>query len=93
MTWTNAHRHRTPSYNKLKTWAKNNLPHTCNHPHCTATSDLELDHITPYSQGGTDTTNNVQWLCPQHHWQKTKKEQHHWQQRTKRTPRKPIGLT
>ncbi|MGH2365293.1 MAG: HNH endonuclease [Chloroflexota bacterium] len=31
--------------------------------HCGATSNLQFDHIIPYSWGGADTAENVELLC------------------------------
>lgn len=32
---------------------------------------MQLDHIVPRSQGGTDDEGNLQWLCPRCHSRKT----------------------
>ncbi|MGO3325329.1 HNH endonuclease [Gordonia sp. (in: high G+C Gram-positive bacteria)] len=35
---------------------------------------LELDHINNNAEGGTDTIDNAQWLCPRCHSEKTRAE-------------------
>ena len=41
---------------------------------CGSTRDLQLDHIVNLAAGGTDTIENVQWLCRPHHAVKTEAE-------------------
>lgn len=46
---------------------------TCQFPGCTVpASACDIDHITPYSQGGPTTADNLQALCERHHAAKTK---------------------
>ena len=52
--------------------ARKALPMHC--ADCGATGRLELDHMRAHSQGGTDTLDNAQWLCPDHHRIKTLRE-------------------
>lgn len=40
--------------------------------HCDSTWDLEIDHITPISEGGLDEWNNLQCLCENCHNVKTR---------------------
>ena len=41
---------------------------------CKSTEQLELDHINPLRNGGTNKRNNLQVLCKKHHKLKTKKD-------------------
>ena len=56
----------------LRYHATRQLPMYCTT--CHATQRLELDHIVPLSQGGTDTLDNAQWLCHRCHARKTGRE-------------------
>lgn len=64
----------TPEYKRLRRWALANLPHECAVPGCTTTTGLHLDHLDNVAEGGPDTADNVQWLCPAHHAPKTARE-------------------
>lgn len=41
---------------------------------CGRRKGLRIDHITPLSQGGLTTRDNLQWLCDEHHKAKTARE-------------------
>ena len=41
--------------------AERDLPRQC--AACTATDDLQLDHIRASAHGGSQTIDNAQWLC------------------------------
>lgn len=41
---------------------------------CGSADSLELDHILPYKNGGTDDESNLQWLCHKCHSSKTQAE-------------------
>lgn len=45
----------------------------CNRQNLVGNGD-ELDHIIPVWAGGTNHEHNLQWLCKEHHKQKTAKE-------------------
>ncbi len=51
---------------------------TCEVPGCDIAKGLEIDHITPFADGGPTTLANLQLLCGHHHRQKT----HHGYQLT-----------
>lgn len=91
MAWTNGHtRTSTTNWKKLRRQAKQQLPYHCQQ--CGATQNLELAHKTPHFQGGTDTIENVHWLCHTCHKQETKHESHKARGgKYKRQPRLPIG--
>ena len=44
----------------------------CEHPGCTMSQSLEIDHIIPLELGGADHPDNCQALCYWHHKEKTK---------------------
>lgn len=45
---------------------------TCRHPGCNRTAmNCEIDHTTPWSQGGETRANNLAALCKKHHMFKT----------------------
>lgn len=89
MAWTNRPQ-RTKVHHQLVTWARTNLPNQC--AQCGATENLQLDHIKNLARGGTDTTDNIQWLCKPCHQTKTAHESSEWRRKIKRKPRQPIGL-
>lgn len=39
----------------------------CCYPHCGEKIALEVHHITPREEGGTNNANNLVVLCPNHH--------------------------
>ena len=45
----------------------------CQWPDCTEDA-VDVDHIRPLAQGGTNHLSNLQGLCKRHHAMKTKKE-------------------
>lgn len=59
---------------------------------CGSAERLEVDHILNIARGGTHDLNNLQTLCTECHAAKTARESGEWRRRTKRQPRKPIGL-
>lgn len=59
---------------------------------CGSAERLEVDHILNVAQGGRDNLDNLQTLCAACHREKTRHEANEWRRRTKRQPRKPIGL-
>lgn len=40
---------------------------------CGFSGKVELDHINPVSKGGDNSPENLQWLCPSHHKEKTRR--------------------
>jgi 5-methylcytosine-specific restriction endonuclease McrA len=42
------------------------IPYLCSAPGCTVTRELTIDHVTPLSRGGTDSIENLQFLCRSH---------------------------
>lgn len=61
----------------VKTIARYKKEHPRNEQKCAmcgSTDSLELDHILPYMNGGTDDESNLQWLCHKCHASKTKTE-------------------
>ena len=57
---------------RLRQHATRALPRHCQH--CGTTSHLELDHIRPLAEGGSDHITNLQWLCHTCHLTKTRAE-------------------
>ena len=76
-------------HKQLRTWAQKNLPQHCTN--CGETDTLELDHIRNLKQGGTHTTNNVQWLCTNCHKTKTQHEAAQARKPYRRPHRPSIG--
>ena len=65
-------------WDRLRTAQLHNFPY-CQHKLddgrlCYVTHRLEVDHITPRSQGGPDNHTNLQTLCHDHHIAKTNRE-------------------
>lgn len=48
---------------------------------CTATTKLHVDHIHPYSRGGSTTPGNAQVLCSRHNKEKSNRVPYNWQLR------------
>ncbi|MGP5931634.1 HNH endonuclease [Corynebacterium glyciniphilum] len=76
MPWANGtSRTSTPEWNRTRERARTELPYECAHAHRgPCAGSLELDHRTPHAEGGTDTLDNLQWLCKRHHAMKSQKE-------------------
>lgn len=76
MPWTSANnRTSTPQWKKLRRQAIHLFGNEC--AKCGADGNetrLELDHITPVSEGGDDHLDNTQLLCPRCHKPKTQAE-------------------
>lgn len=76
MPFTNGNsRTSTTSWKATRETAKRELAHECAHRHRgPCAGGLELDHRVPHAEGGTDTLDNLQWLCKRHHAMKSQKE-------------------
>ncbi len=48
---------------------------------CTATDDLQADHVHPHSRGGATSVDNGQALCPRHNTRKAARVPWDWQLR------------
>lgn len=77
MAWRNgATRTTAAEWKRLHRLAKHRLPYWC--AQCgtepTGRDGLELDHIVPVAEGGTDGLGNLQWLCPSCHAEKSRRE-------------------
>ncbi|HCT3317067.1 TPA: HNH endonuclease [Corynebacterium striatum] len=73
MAWTNGNsRTSTTQWKRLRNQARRELPSYC--ANCGTQGRLELDHIRPHSAGGTDSLDNVQWLCTACHQEKSQGE-------------------
>lgn len=48
-----------------------NAPKLIKCARCQMTTGLHLDHITPLFKGGDNSAANLQWLCADHHREKT----------------------
>jgi 5-methylcytosine-specific restriction protein A len=57
---------------KLRRQAQRAIPRRC--AWCGSADRLELDHTVNLAAGGTDTLDNVQWLCTDCHRVKTQQE-------------------
>lgn len=59
------HRHRFPADRRVRRWARRQVVlrdgEYC--AHCGATEELVLDHVTPWSQGGSSHPGNLELLC------------------------------
>lgn len=80
MAWTQStntkpNRTSTAQWKRIREQAKTQLDYHCQHAnHGGCDGPLELDHIINHKSGGTDTLNNLQWLCRAHHMRKTQHE-------------------
>ncbi len=81
MAWQRgATRARTPEWKALVRQARRELPLMCQATGRTEAQvkadgeRLELDHIIPVAEGGTNTIGNLQWLSSSAHQAKTKAE-------------------
>lgn len=73
MAWANGNsRTSTTHWKRLRNQARRELPSYC--ANCGTQGRLELDHIRPHSAGGTDSLDNVQWLCTACHQEKSQGE-------------------
>ena len=77
MAWRNgASRTTATEWKRLHRLAGRHLPYWC--AQCGAEpagrDSLELDHITPVAEGGADGLDNLQWLCPSCHAEKSRRE-------------------
>jgi 5-methylcytosine-specific restriction endonuclease McrA len=77
MAWRNGvSRTTTAEWKRLHRLAKQRLSYRC--AQCgtepVERDGLELDHIVPVAEGGTDGLENLQWLCPSCHAEKSRRE-------------------
>ena len=78
MAWRNgSSRTSAAEWKRLHQLAKHRIPYCC--AQCgaepvTGRGGLELDHIVPVAEGGTDGLDNLQWLCPSCHAEKSRRE-------------------
>lgn len=78
MAWFNgSSRTSAAEWKRLHRLAKHRLPYWC--AQCGAEpmvghAGLELDHIIPVAEGGTDGFDNLQWLCASCHAEKSRRE-------------------
>lgn len=78
MVWRNgSSRTSAAEWKRLHRLAKHRIPYLC--AQCgaepvTGRGGLELDHIIPVAEGGTDGLDNLQWLCPSCHAEKSRRE-------------------
>nr|DAU09025.1 MAG TPA: HNH endonuclease [Caudoviricetes sp.] len=78
MVWRNgASRTTAAEWKRLRGLAKWHLPYWC--AQCgtepmVGHAGLELDHIVPVAEGGTDGLDNLQWLCASCHAEKSRRE-------------------
>lgn len=87
--WTNGNRTHVTTATRKRILARDR--HQC--VQCGSTERLEVDHILNVARGGTHDLDNLQTLCADCHATKTAKESGEWRRKTKRQPRRPIGLT
>lgn len=88
MTWTNGNTKHVTTTTRNRILKRDG--NQCQQ--CGNTEHLEVDHINNRRGPGYDHDNNLQVLCHQCHKAKTQRESGEWRQKTRRTPRKPIGL-
>ena len=70
MPWKNGvGRTSVAQWKRLRRLAREALDYRCQG--CGTEGSLQLDHIVPVTEGGADTLENLQWLCPECHRQKT----------------------
>lgn len=78
MVWRNgSSRTSAAEWKRLHRLAGRHLPYWC--AYCgaepvTGRGGLELDHIIPVAEGGTDGLDNLQWLCASCHAEKSRRE-------------------
>jgi 5-methylcytosine-specific restriction protein A len=78
MAWRNGVSRTTAAeWKRLHRLAKQRLSYWC--AQCGAEpvigrDSLELDHVVPVAEGGTDALDNLQWLCPLCHAKKSRRE-------------------
>ena len=77
MVWRNGVSRTTAAeWKRLRRLAKQRLSYWC--AQCgaepTGRDGLELDHIVPVAEGGTDGLENLQWLCASCHVEKSRRE-------------------
>ncbi len=97
MAWVRgSSRTSTAEWKQLVSQARRELPLVCVATGLTEADlleqgeRLELDHIIPVSEGGTDTIDNVQWLSSSAHARKTKAEWLRGQQRRRARRKLPV---
>lgn len=77
MAWQSSGTSRTgtPAWKRLRRIARTALPYECARCHIDgADVPLELDHIIPVAEGGSDELDNAMWLCIPCHKVKTQAE-------------------
>lgn len=95
MPWSNTPGQRIPERIRRQVLARDS--HRCTHlehgTRCTARA-VEIDHVVPRHQGGTDDPANLTSLCRPHHRAKTQTEAAaaRWRHRAKREPEPHPGL-
>ncbi|WP_396165117.1 HNH endonuclease [Corynebacterium sp.] len=92
MAWTNGpSRTSTTHWKQLRAKAERQLDYRCQH--CGSEDNLELDHIVNDARGGTETLDNVQWLCKRCHGRKTQQEASERRGRYRRRTPPPLGTS
>ena len=72
----------TTAYKQHRERMKTELDYQCQDAHRgPCAGNLELDHIVPHAEGGTDTPSNLQWRCKRHHAMKSQREAQRGRQR------------
>lgn len=80
MAWTRSTRQQpsrtaTSEWKRIRQQATTELDYRCQHANQgRCAGPLELDHIRNHKSGGTNTLDNLQWLCHTHHTAKTQRE-------------------